>query len=233
MDYSGFGIPWNECRTRLQPQDMQRLERFVMLNQRCGGTKDNFWCVEEYGQITDVLIFDFIGDTDRLCERILQVKAACINVRLNSTGGNALEMFKVLNTLSSLVDHKTITTVVSGLAASASAVLAAAGERAYICEDAFYAIHNGYPDKGKPETTDKDQEGFNLYIASIFQIRTGIPIEQLQAWMDQDTLFNPQEALALGFVDEIIAPDPLFTDDAHRARIEKAKPKLAGGVWGV
>lgn len=223
MDYSGFGIPWNECRTRLQPQDMQRLEWFVMLNQRCGGAKDSFWCVEEDGQIADVLIFDFIGDTDRLCERIMQVKAACINMRLNSTGGNALDMFKVLNALSSLVEHKTITTVVSGLAASASAVLAAAGERVYICEDAFFAIHNGYPDKGKPETTDKEREGFNYYIASIFQMRTGIPIEQLQAWMDQDTLFTPQEALDLGFVDEIIPPDISFSEDGFKAILQKHK----------
>lgn len=224
MNYADYGIPWNECRTRLQTHDMQRLEWFATLNQRCGGNRKNFWCVKEEGAIADVYIFDFIGDSDQLCEKLCGTKAPCINLWLNSTGGNALEMLKILGALSGMVEDKAICTVVSGLAASASSVLAVAGERVCITDDAFFAIHSAYPEKNKQiKVPEQEQDAFNLYIAQIFNTKTGIPINQLRSWMKQDTLFTPQEALELGFVDEIIPPTPFFQEEGFKGLLQKCK----------
>lgn len=113
MDYSKFGIPWNDCRKLLPAADMARLEKFVGLNENCCGSKERWWFVEDHNPITDVFLVDFIGNADDLCNRLLQIRTPIINLRVNTTGGQATEMLKIFGTMyQMMLQGKTIYSVV-------------------------------------------------------------------------------------------------------------------------
>ena len=132
-----------------------------------------------------------------------------INLFINSCGGecySGLELVSVMRYIKSPVY-----TTVLGLAASMGAVIASNGEKGY--RKAFpysrFMVHQ--PSSGVGYSTFRDQQihlkemenlKFDLY--EVLSQNSGQSIEEIERLCDRDNWMKPQEAIKLGFLDEVV-----------------------------
>ena len=132
-----------------------------------------------------------------------------INLFINSGGGecySGLELVSVMRYIKSPVY-----TTVLGLAASMGAVIASNGEKGY--RKAFpysrFMVHQ--PSSGVGYSTFRDQQihlkemenlKFDLY--EVLSQNSGQSIEEIERLCDRDNWMKPQEAIKLGFLDEVV-----------------------------
>ena len=132
-----------------------------------------------------------------------------INLFINSGGGecySGLELVSVMRYIKSPVY-----TTVLGLAASMGAVIASNGEKRY--RKAFpysrFMVHQ--PSSGVGYSTFRDQQihlkemenlKFDLY--EVLSQNSGQSIEEIERLCDRDNWMKPQEAIKLGFLDEVV-----------------------------
>lgn len=131
-----------------------------------------------------------------------------INLYLNSPGGSATAMLAIHDTMQFL--RAPVWTVCVGQAASASAVLLAAGEPGHrgILPHARVLLH---PPAAEGQGTLPDlqiqaKEILRLrdQVDSLLSEYTGQELAQLQADTARDRIFTSAEALAYGLVDEVL-----------------------------
>ena len=138
-----------------------------------------------------------------------------INCHLHSRGGSVVEGYAISDILR--MSGKTINMTVDGLCASIATVilLAAPKENRKIYPNARLVIHNPFI----PEFTLADAyESADLQkladelkaeenrLLDFYVDRTGASREELKNLMDAETELSPEEALRLGFVNEILKP---------------------------
>jgi ATP-dependent Clp endopeptidase proteolytic subunit ClpP len=136
-----------------------------------------------------------------------------IVMRVNSPGGDVFAGIAIYNFLR---DFK-ITTIIDGLAASISSVIALAGRKIRMSRSAFIMVHNpsglvigGAEDMREfADHLDKTRDT----IAGIYEREVGVPKEKAVAWMEGETWFSGEEALAAGFVDELTDDPPVAMND--------------------
>jgi ATP-dependent Clp protease, protease subunit len=131
-----------------------------------------------------------------------------INLYINSPGGDVLALFAVYDAMQFL--GPPIHTVCVGQAASAAAVLLAAGEPGHraALPNARVLIHQPH---GGAQGQSSDLE---IHVREMVELRrrmvdvlverTGQPREKLVADMDRDFILRGEDAVAYGMVDEII-----------------------------
>jgi ATP-dependent protease ClpP protease subunit len=136
-----------------------------------------------------------IGDVDR------------ITLRLHSPGGSAWDGLAMFN---NLVQHPAIVTVrIDGIAASAASIVAMAGDRIEIAENARIMIHEawviigGNADDLRAEADVLD--GISGDYAKTYARRRGLEPDEVRALMKTETWFLSAEAVAAGFADEVLA----------------------------
>ncbi|MDQ0114366.1 head maturation protease, ClpP-related [Paenibacillus harenae] len=126
-------------------------------------------------------------------------------VRINSPGGS---VFAGLAIYQYLKDHKAKVTVkVDGLAASAASVIMMAGDTIIMGTGAMVMAHNPWTiamgeAKDFRETADMLDQ-VQKSIISVYEERTGKTGDDLKAMMDATTWMTADEAVAMGFADEI------------------------------
>ncbi|RCH53944.1 hypothetical protein DJ568_15505 [Mucilaginibacter hurinus] len=133
-------------------------------------------------------------------------------VHIHSRGGDVNEGFAIYDAL--INSGKKITTVIEGLCGSIATVVALAGTTRRMNENAEFMIHNAWydPSAMKEYTADAyagiadfireaDDKLLALYIKA-----TGAPVNDIRAKMDRETFLSSDEALALGFITEIVQP---------------------------
>jgi ATP-dependent Clp protease, protease subunit len=131
-----------------------------------------------------------------------------INLYINSPGGDVLALFAVYDAMQFL--GPPIHTVCVGQAASAAAVLLAAGEPGHraALPNARVLIHQ--PHGGaQGQSSDLEiavQEMVELRrrMVDVLVERTGQPREKIVADMDRDFILRGEDAVAYGMVDEVI-----------------------------
>lgn len=177
---------------------------------------------EDHRAVID--IYDVIGywgvSAIDIREILDGITADEILVRINSPGGDVFDGVAIYN---DLVQHNArIAVEITGLAASAASIIAMAGEDIAIGDNAFMMIHNAW---GIAVGNRHDMTGFaalleriDAALARTYARRTGHPVEDMTAMMDDETWMAGAEAVEAGFADRTFEDDgDGETEDAAQA----------------
>lgn len=143
---------------------------------------------------------DFIGE-------LRNVKAQSITLSINSPGGSVFDAFAIYNALRQ--HEASVTVKVMGVAMSAASLVAMAGDKIIMPENAFMMIHNpinfayGNAEDMREMADVLDKVGASL--VATYVARTGLPEDEVKALLDAETWLNAEEAVEKGFADEMEA----------------------------
>lgn len=130
-----------------------------------------------------------------------------VHVRINSPGGDVFEGRAIVEALKRF-SGKTIAHVDS-LAASAATSIAIACSEVEIAQGAFFMIHNAsglvWGDKTAMRDTADLLEKVEGTIVLDYTNKTGKDAADVVAWMNAETWFTADEAIANGFCDRLAA----------------------------
>lgn len=174
-------------------------------------------------------IFDVIGErwwgegitAKSISQALIEhADAKTISVRINSPGGEVFEGTAIFNLLR---QHSAkIRVQVIGLAASMASVVALAGDHVAIASNALIMIHNPWVlaigDGEGMRKTAEWLDKIKATLLNVYEAKSGIERDRLSKMMDDETWMTAEEALAAGFVDEILpAVEP--ADDEPDAQV--------------
>jgi len=129
-----------------------------------------------------------------------------LDLRINSPGGFVHDGFTIYNALKQ--SQLEINVYIDGLAASAAAFIAMAGNKIYMPKSAELMIHNAWGMViGDAEDMKKEAahlESLNSMIMDIFVERTGKDKAAISSMMNSETWMNGEKAVELGFADELL-----------------------------
>lgn len=160
-------------------------------------------------QAAEIAIYDDIGAygvsaRDFIAE-LRTLSAPVIHLSINSPGGSVFDALAMYNALR---QHPAdIMVDVLGVAASAASLVAMAGDKITMPDNAFMMVHNPWGAtagnaeelRGMADTLDK----IGASLVSIYAARTGKPEDEIKALLDAETWLNAEEAVLHGFADEL------------------------------
>jgi len=162
----------------------------------------------------DLYIYDVIGEdwygegvtAKKLISQLAAAKGKKVNVRLNSPGGSVFDGVAIYN---ALVRHDGgVETFIDGLAASIASVIALAGSKVTIAENAMVMIHNpwtfAYGEASELRKVADTLDQVRETLLNTYETRTKKERKELGETMDAETWFTAQEAKAFGLVDEVV-----------------------------
>lgn len=126
-------------------------------------------------------------------------------LHISSPGGSVYAGYNIFHALKST--GKSIEVLVEGEAQSMGSFLAMLGP-SKICNPSRFMVH--YPRSGVEGTADQMIQGANELIkienemAQVYAAKTGLPIDRIKQMMEKETYLTAQEAVTLGFIDEIV-----------------------------
>ena len=182
-------------------------------------------------KIADIEIFDIIGDFfgfgmsptrfSRLLKQAKSEGADKVRLLINSPGGFIDDGFTIFN----LADQfeLPIVTRVMGIAASMAATLVQAGDRRETFDNVIQFVHNpiGFTIGNQHDHENKAKELIKLRnnLARTFSNRTGQDEKKIKSLFDKEAFLEPQEALDLNFVDEIIKSKGTEQENSNSQKI--------------
>jgi ATP-dependent Clp protease, protease subunit len=132
-----------------------------------------------------------------------------INIYINSPGGDITALFAIYDTMQFI--RNDIATICLGQAASAAAVLLAAGTKGkrLALPHSRVLLHQPYGQVGYGQVTDLEIAAREILrmrdlLEQILADHTGQPIERIHADTDRDFVMEANEALAYGIIDDVI-----------------------------
>ncbi|MEY2940192.1 MAG: ATP-dependent Clp protease proteolytic subunit [Actinomycetota bacterium] len=132
-----------------------------------------------------------------------------INIYINSPGGDITALFAIYDTMQFIKND--IATICLGQAASAAAVLLAAGTKGkrLALPHSRVLLHQPYGQVGYAQVTDLEIAAREILrmrelLEQILARHTGQPIERIHTDTDRDFVMEADAALAYGVIDEII-----------------------------
>jgi len=133
-----------------------------------------------------------------------------INIYINSPGGDITALFAIYDTMQFIKND--IATICLGQAASAAAVLLAAGTKGkrLALPHSRVLLHQPYGQVGYGQVTDleiaaKEIMRMRDLLEEILAHHTGQPIDRIHADTDRDFVMEANEALAYGIIDDVIS----------------------------
>lgn len=158
--------------------------------------------------VASVDIFGVIGwevNADEFIARHRAMGAHRTLVNINSPGGSVVDGFAIYSYLLGL---QNVTTQVVGLAGSAASIILQAGKYRKMPKNSFVLIHDasgsilggGAEDF---EATAKELRAINNMLEAIYVSRGGADPKSIREAMKEDRLLVPEEAKALGLIDEV------------------------------
>ena len=162
----------------------------------------------------EILIYDDIGASwfgdgvtaKQFVKDLAKLDATLLTVRINSGGGDVFDGLAIFNALRR--HEAAVVTEIDGLAASIASIIALAGEEVRMADNAFFMIHDpsglewGTAEDMRAMAELLDKIGGSL--ANVYAEKTGKSVEDIQAWMRDETWFDAEEARAAGFVDTLV-----------------------------
>jgi ATP-dependent Clp protease, protease subunit len=162
----------------------------------------------------DVFIYDVIGEdfwgegiaAKNFVKDFAAITAANVNLRVNSPGGNVFDGVAIFNAI--LRHPANVTTYVDGIAASIASVIALAGRKVVMAENALFMIHNpsavawgtSAEMRSMADVLDKIRSSS---LITTYANRTGKSVDELTAMLDAETWLSAEETVAAGFADEV------------------------------
>jgi ATP-dependent Clp protease protease subunit len=132
-----------------------------------------------------------------------------ISIYINSPGGSYTAMTAIYDTMQYV--RPTITTVCLGQAASAAAVILAAGSpgRRYMLPHSRVLIHQPFAE-GRGQGSDIEIQANEVLrmrqeMETIFARHTGTDIDKIRADIERDKILTATDAVAYGIVDQVLA----------------------------
>ena len=133
-----------------------------------------------------------------------------INIYVNSPGGDITALFAIYDTMQFIKND--IATICLGQAASAAAVLLAAGTKGkrLALPHSRVLLHQPYGQVGYGQVTDLEIAAKEILrmrdlLEEILANHTGQPIERIHADTDRDFVMEANEALEYGIIDDVIS----------------------------
>ncbi|MEY4361698.1 MAG: ATP-dependent Clp protease proteolytic subunit [Actinomycetota bacterium] len=133
-----------------------------------------------------------------------------INIYINSPGGDITALFAIYDTMQFIKND--IATICLGQAASAAAVLLAAGTKGkrLALPHSRVLLHQPYGQVGYGQVTDLEIAAKEILrmrdlLEEILASHTGQPIERIHEDTDRDFVMEANEALAYGIIDDVIS----------------------------
>lgn len=131
-----------------------------------------------------------------------------LDVRINSPGGDVFAAHAIHSLLKA---HKAqVNVYVDGIAASAATIITSAGDKVYIPTNAMMMVHDPmfammgyYNSKELAKCIDALEKIGESVIAS-YQAKTGKSKEELDTLMDAETWMTGEDAVNMGFADELL-----------------------------
>lgn len=162
-----------------------------------------------------ITIYDMIGEdpwsgggftAKRMNAALRSIGAKDITVKINSPGGSVFEGFAIYNELR---QHKAKVTVeVMGIAASAAAYIAMAGDDIRMGLGSMLMVHNawGMVIGNRNDLADAivTLETIDAAQIDIFEARTGLKRDVIEGFMDAETFFSAKDAVKNGFADSLM-----------------------------
>ncbi len=132
-----------------------------------------------------------------------------INIYINSPGGDITALFAIYDTMQFIKND--IATICLGQAASAAAVLLAAGTKGkrLALPHSRVMLHQPYGQVGYGQVTDLELAAKEIMrmrdlLEGILAVHTGQSVERIHADTDRDFVMEANEALAYGIIDDVI-----------------------------
>lgn len=129
-----------------------------------------------------------------------------LEIAINSGGGDVFSGSEIYTALKSHAANVEVQIV--GVAASAASVIAMAGNKIKMSPTGQLMIHNATTstrgDKREHRHTADFLQTVDSAIANAYRLKTGMSQTELLALMNKETWMNAQDALAKGFIDEIM-----------------------------
>jgi ATP-dependent Clp endopeptidase proteolytic subunit ClpP len=161
----------------------------------------------------DVFIYDEIGGFGVTAKDFAAAlksipKDHQITLRINSPGGSVVDGAAIYNLLAERSAN--IVTKIDGLAASMASVIALAGSKVLMADNALMMIHDpigwAFGDSEEMRKTADVLDKFGEAIVNAYQKKTGKPENDIKAAMAEETWFTAAEAKEFGLVDEVSEP---------------------------
>lgn len=144
-----------------------------------------------------------------------------VHMHVNSPGG---DVFEARAMVSAVRAHQarggSVVAFIDGLAASAATYVALAANQVHMAEGGMFMVHNSwtlsYGNKTDLRATADLLEKIDGTIAADYRRKTAASAAQVAEWMDAETWFTAEEALAAGFVDGVMQPPATEGAKANR-----------------
>lgn len=159
--------------------------------------------------VSDRATADYFGCVcaQDLVPQIDEIKAANIRLRINCPGGDVFAMQAIMNALRN--QSARVVGQVDGVAASAATGIAAVCDELVMEPGSLFMIHNShglaYGNKADMLALAGLMDKVDAGMADAYMAKTGKARDQVQAWMDAETWFTADEAVANGFADSVNA----------------------------
>ena len=175
----------------------------------------------------DIYVYDVIdpfwgASANALIQALTAAAGQPVTLHINSPGGDVFEARAMAAAVAGYAGD--IEACIDGVCASAATYLALAAKTVSMVDGALLMVHNSwtlaYGDKTDLRSTADLLDKIDGTIVADYMRKTKAPAEQVKTWMDAETWFTAQEALAVGFIDEI-EPNTQAGDmqeDASQAR---------------
>lgn len=166
------------------------------------------------GDVAEIFIYDQIGEdwwtgegitAKGFLNDLATIKAPQIALHVNSPGGSVFDGIAIHN---ALVKHPAkVTTYIDGIAASIASIIALAGEKVVMADNALFMIHLPWGSvQGTAEDMRKQADVLDKItetLVNTYETRTGGDRGEILAALQAETWYSAREAQAVGYVDEI------------------------------
>ena len=158
-----------------------------------------------YGEITPVAWFDDDVSAAEIYEQLKDTTADTIHVRINSPGGSVFDGVAIYNLLKE--SSAEIIVHIDGAAASIAGVIAMAGDEIIIGRGATFMAHDPWTwtagDAGELRQQADILDTLKKGLVDVFVHRTGIPREEIENILSEETWLTGADAVEMGFADRV------------------------------
>jgi len=162
------------------------------------------------GKSTHIHIYDEIGvhgvTAKSFLEDLKDLKGKDITVHINSAGGDVFQGQAIYSALKSYTGK--VTVKIEGLAASMATIIALAGDRIEMTANSLFMIHspmsNVFGNKSQMRRQINALEKVESTMLSVYSKRTKMSDDKINLMMETETWLSADEALQMGFIDEVI-----------------------------
>lgn len=166
--------------------------------------------IEAKGKSTDIHIYDEIGVHGITAKSFLGdlqgLKGKDITVHINSTGGDVFQGQAIYTALKNYSGK--VTVKIEGLAASMATIIALAADKVEMTSNSLFMIHSPmstvFGNKAQMRKQVNALEKIETTMLNVYKAKTNISEDEIEQMMVRETWLSAQEALELGFVDEIL-----------------------------